>query len=97
MAQEKYTPGSWKFNEDSRWPRCIMACDKTKALGMIRVAELRYASEPDTCLITHAPQLVDALRTLADLQNGPPLVKYEAEWNEAMKKTYALLAKIETS
>lgn len=28
---------------------------------------------------------VEALQALYDVQNGSPLIKYEAEWNEAMK------------
>ena len=34
---------------------------------------------------------VKLLRELADIQNGPPLVKYENEWNDIMKRVYDFL------
>ena len=36
--------------------------------------------------------LVAALEDLADVQNGPPLLKYEEAWNAAMAKVWAALA-----
>ena len=35
------------------------------------------------------------LRTLADLQNGPPLWKEKEEWEAAMEKIYAFLSELE--
>lgn len=40
-------------------------------------------------------ELADTLRSLADLQNGPPLPKYEDDWNRTMERTYAVLAEVE--
>lgn len=37
---------------------------------------------------------VEALSDLRDYQNGPPLLKYEKQWNEAMRKADAVLAKL---
>lgn len=42
-------------------------------------------------------ELVDALRELADRQNGPPLVRDAAKWEAAMAQAYAVLAKHERS
>ena len=35
----------------------------------------------------------DALEALYDVQNGPPLVRYEKEWNEAMKLAGSVIKK----
>lgn len=37
-------------------------------------------------------RLREALQELYDYQNGPPLIKWEDEWNAAMKKALAALA-----
>lgn len=42
-------------------------------------------------------ELVDALRNLADLQNGPPLEQHKAEWTDAMNNAYSVLKKYERS
>lgn len=36
---------------------------------------------------------LDALRQLYDVQNGPPLIKYEKDWTEAMELTKTILQK----
>lgn len=36
---------------------------------------------------------IDALETLCDLQNGPPLPKYETAWTEAMGKARSIIKK----
>jgi hypothetical protein len=36
-------------------------------------------------------RLREALEDLMEVQNGPPLLKYEAAWNAAMEKGYAAL------
>lgn len=33
------------------------------------------------------------LRDLADIQNGPPLIKWEKQWTEIMKEAYEFLNK----
>lgn len=35
---------------------------------------------------------IEALQELYDYQNGPPLLKYEIEWNQAMLKARIALA-----
>ncbi len=37
--------------------------------------------------------LRNALETLVDVQNGPPLMKYEAEWELAMWTAYRALGR----
>lgn len=37
------------------------------------------------------------LRELADLQNGPPLLKYESEWSQTMTEIYELLEEYENT
>jgi len=39
-------------------------------------------------------KLAEALELLHSVQNGAPLIKYEYEWNDAMAKTKAALAKL---
>lgn len=34
---------------------------------------------------------IELLRDLADIQNGPPLVQYEKQWNEIMENVYEFL------
>lgn len=46
-------------------------------------------------LLADKARLVVALRELHDLQNGPPLFKYEAEWRAAMLLTKRLLDEYE--
>lgn len=40
-----------------------------------------------------ATDLYEALEHLQSAQNGPPLIRFEADWQEAMAKTKAALAK----
>lgn len=42
-----------------------------------------------------AEEAVVALRTLHDLQNGPPLIRDEAKWQAAMDAAIAVLRKLE--
>ena len=46
-------------------------------------------------LADEAAEAVAALRELHDLQNGPPLIRDEARWREAMVKAEAVLRKLE--
>jgi hypothetical protein len=39
-----------------------------------------------------AARLVGILRDLVDVQNGPPLEKYRADWEDAMERARAALA-----
>jgi hypothetical protein len=41
-------------------------------------------------------KLRDLLERLADIQNGPPLIRDEKEWRGIMDKSYALLKETET-
>ena len=46
-------------------------------------------AECDRCrLISQRDALADVLRELVDLQNGPPLIKREAEWAAAMDNAH---------
>lgn len=40
-------------------------------------------------------ELADALRELADIQNGPPLIRKKERWGRAMDAAYRVLAKAE--
>lgn len=44
-------------------------------------------------LIAAAPDLLEALEELIDVQNGPPLITYTEAWNEAMAKANAAIIK----
>lgn len=58
--------------------------------GAVRymVRELEEAREREA-------RLVDALRSLHDVQNGPPLLKYQWDWEEAMRLAQEALAESE--
>ena len=65
-------------------------------------ASLGDAAEAATGIIEQLQAQVRALerarellQTLADLQNGPPLPKYEEAWNKAMEDIRAYLASTE--
>lgn len=47
----------------------------------------------DAYLIAAAPDLLAALEGLIDEQNGPPLVKRESQWQEAMVLARAAIKK----
>jgi hypothetical protein len=53
------------------------------------VADISQVERFDEC--------ISLLRELADLQNGPPLVTYEEDWNECMAKVYEFLDENEKS
>lgn len=40
-----------------------------------------------TSALSREKALREALEDLRDVQNGPPLIRWEKEWNEAMEKT----------
>jgi len=45
-------------------------------------------------LIATIIELADCLRSLHDLQNGPPLIKHEFDWRATMQQTIRLLTRI---
>lgn len=58
-----------------------------------------YADQLNKALARIAPPFPEALRLLRDLadaQNGPPLEKDRAEWQETMNAVYAFLKQHET-
>lgn len=94
----RFTPGPWKhdqgyvFSGDGLW--------HGDEHGWIVARIARHNGEGDSeidranaVLIAAAPELYEALQELADLQNGPPLIKDEDDWNAAMAATWAALAK----
>lgn len=42
-------------------------------------------------VIANASRFAECLQRLADLQNGPPLIKYEKDWSETMEEAQRLL------
>ena len=59
--------------------------------------------EAESTILNGAPWLVEmverqgeALRSLYDEQNGPPLLNREAQWQAAMDEALALLAELES-
>jgi hypothetical protein len=48
-------------------------------------------------LISSAPDLLEALQDLMDEQNGPPLIRDAPQWEAAMDKARAAIAKAEGS
>jgi len=53
----------------------------------------RAEMEANARLIAAAPELLEALERLCDEQNGPPLIHYAPDWEEAMDKARAAIAK----
>lgn len=45
----------------------------------------QFIKPPSGKTLLSVDRAVEALQALYDVQNGSPLIKYEAEWNEAMK------------
>lgn len=86
-----HTPGPWRTNKLD-W-RAV-----EDSQGLI-VADVRTppseGGREDARLIAAAPDLLEALSWLVDLQNGCPLPKYEADWNRTMAMARAAIAKAE--
>jgi hypothetical protein len=60
--------------------------------------QVESSTDPNWMVPTEHEMLVettDALRILHDLQNGPPLIKWEKEWESAMKQTMDILKIVE--
>lgn len=57
----------------------------------IAIGSLWIASSEDAATSDDLNQSLYLLRELADLQNGPPLLKEEKQWEQAMNDIYELL------
>lgn len=88
--------------KQSRDPRCVCAwCTSADGplLGkpcnecdVILKEYGRFKIHPDVaCAVKVYEPLADALQTLVDEQNGPPLFRHEKRWKEAMEKSRAAL------
>ena len=55
--------------------------------------EVQRLREENKRLREHNEQLLEALQTLHDEQNGPPLLKWEEDWRNAMTMTKEALRK----
>lgn len=67
--------------------------EKTEADAAIFVA-MRNNLTALLSAAARAERYREALQRLFDLQNGPPLLRYEAEWNEAMKLAEEILHEV---
>jgi hypothetical protein len=97
----EHTPGPWRIEGD--------IVKTVISDGFKHVATVNYfncgTGDPRTIskkehaanarLIAKAPELIEALRDLADFQNGPPLVKYADEWRKAHDRAYQLLGEVD--
>ena len=90
--EPKFTPGPWNYkgseiiSTHEKRGRPVSVVDLFGAMG-------GEDSDADAHLIAAAPDLYEALEHLQSVQNGPPLIRFEADWQEAMAKTKAALAK----
>ncbi len=82
-TQVEFNKLDWDTSRKIIDARCKYPIDQIVAFGI--------SGQP---ALTNA--LADALRTLRDYQNGPPLPEYEKEWNEAMEKARIALEKVES-
>jgi adenylyl- and sulfurtransferase ThiI len=55
------------------------------------MSDLEAAQDLSAYLAKNNKGLREALSDLVAVQNGPPLIQYEREWNEAMSKALAAL------
>ena len=55
------------------------------------MSDLEAAQDLSAYLAKNNKGLREALSDLVAVQNGPPLIQYEREWNEAMAKALAAL------
>jgi len=62
----RWTAGPWET--DSRWSNCIVSQRGAPgALGLVRVAEVHYASPEDLALMMASPDMASALQAADDL------------------------------
>ena len=105
MTDAKTTPwtaGPWKAGQPFSPPgtneREIEIESPMQMIGYVHGGYIGDDDEQEMLanakLIASAPELDDCLRTLHDLQNGPPYIKYEKEWTACMERTIALLKRI---
>lgn len=73
---------NWSGFDDSR---------TSKAGHLANAAYLVAAANLAPTLGDELDAALDSLRWLHDLQNGPPLPKYEKDWTATMAKTLAIL------
>lgn len=100
----EFTPGPWRIGSlesydayTGRPYRNVWAGQVDAAHCIARAIEEdgRGLSDVDANarLIAAAPDLLAALEGLIDEQNGPPLVKRESQWQEAMVLARAAIKK----
>lgn len=88
----RWTAGPWETG-DRRWPNCIVSQRGAPgALGLVRVAEVHYATPEDLALMTAAPELASACqRALALI--GPDGSKELTEWESTIDALESALRK----
>ena len=73
------------------------ACDCREAEFAAIKAKLAKKEKDCEALMAQRDELVEALQSLYDEQNGPPLIRYEKHWNAAMMKAEAALRQAKES
>lgn len=92
MTERKWTKGKWSVkSRRTRVEEAAVVTDDLDTPYHIYVAQ--YCDEADAHLIAASPEMYEALEALVDLQNGPPLIREQVEWNSAMDRARAALAK----
>lgn len=74
----------------ARWLESLQIATGKNAILKHENNKLRKANNK---LRADVAELAECLRDLHDYQNGPPLIKYQDEWQAAIEKTITLLNK----
>lgn len=102
----KHTPGPWRWlpnasalvGDHGIRPVVLMAgrgCGGLVERNGEGLLDPIDTDGPNARLIAAAPALLEALKTLLDEQNGPPLKRRELQFHQACEKAIAAIAQAE--
>ncbi len=89
----RHTPGPWRVWDKD--PTVIV--DSDDVLIGCSLAPFRSVDEniANVRLCAAAPELLEAIQALVNVQNGPPLIEYTADYDTAMSLALAAIKKAE--
>ena len=95
---DKHTPGpwTWKYNENRYGDLEILGPGGETVVKGCGCCDSPYGDnmKHDAPLMNAAPDLLEALESLLDAQNGPPLLgRHEADWQKTMDAARAAIKK----
>ena len=87
----RYTPGPWHDALDGGW---IASADHW-LIGNFVDVPYSDSRQANARLCAAAPELLEAIQALVNVQNGPPLIEYTADYDTAMSLALAAIKKAE--